>query len=84
MRGYFSNGFRGFMFKGKSLLEYTNKHKNVFLTNIKRMTKEKILLLFSNCNKCGSEDKKIFKDEESIEILKALGLITNIEEYQKI
>ena len=80
MRGYFCNGFRDFMLKGKSLLEYTN----VFLTNIKRMTKEKILLLFSNCNKCGSEDKKIFKDEESIEILKALGLITNIEEYQKI
>ena len=35
MWGYFSNGFRDFMFKGKSLLEYTN----VFLTNIKRMTK---------------------------------------------
>ena len=35
MRGYFSNGFRDFMFKGKSLLEYTN----VFLTNIKRMAK---------------------------------------------
>ena len=27
---------------------------------------------------------KIFKEEESIEILKILGLITNIEEYQKI
>ena len=26
---------------------------------------------------------KIFKEEESIEILKILGLITNIEEYQK-
>ena len=28
--------------------------------------------------------KKIFKQEESIEILKVLGLINNIEEYQKI
>ena len=28
--------------------------------------------------------KKIFKEEESIEILKILGLINNIEEYQKI
>ena len=28
--------------------------------------------------------KKIFKEEESIEILKILGLITNIDEYQKL
>ena len=28
--------------------------------------------------------KKIFKEEDSIETLKILGLITNIEEYQKI
>ena len=28
--------------------------------------------------------KKIFKKEESVEILKILGLINNIEEYQKI
>ena len=27
--------------------------------------------------------KKVFKEEEPIEILKFLGLITNIEEYQK-
>ena len=44
------------------------------------------------CNKClsivyskyGNEYDKIFKEEESIEMLKLLGLITNIEEYQKI
>ena len=28
--------------------------------------------------------KKIFKEEESIEILKVLAFINNIEEYQKI
>ena len=28
--------------------------------------------------------KTIFKDEESIQILKILGLINNTEEYQKI
>ena len=28
--------------------------------------------------------KKVFKEEESIEILKILGLITNKEEYQKL
>ena len=28
--------------------------------------------------------KKIFKEEESIEILKIFGLINNIEDYQKV
>ena len=44
----------------------------------------KTLLLFSICNKCANEDEKIFKEEELIEILKMLGSITNIKEYQKI
>ena len=35
-------------------------------------------------SKCGHEYKKIFKEEDSIKILKILGLITNIEEYQKL
>ena len=34
-------------------------------------------------NKCGNEPKKFFK-EDSIEILKILALITNVEEYQKL
>ena len=34
--------------------------------------------------KCGHECENIFKEEESIEILKILGLLNNIEEYQKI
>ena len=29
------------------------------------------------------EDEKIFKEEESIEILRSLGLIIQIEKYQK-
>ena len=28
--------------------------------------------------------KKVFKEQESIEILKIIGLINNIEEYQEI
>ena len=28
--------------------------------------------------------KKIFKEEESIEVLKTLSLVKNVEEYQKI
>ena len=35
-------------------------------------------------SKSGYEYAKIFKEEKSIEILKILGLINNIEKYQKI
>ena len=38
----------------------------------------KTLLLFSICNKCGRENEKVFKEEESIEILKFFGLIEYI------
>ena len=44
----------------------------------------KILLLYIVRNKCRSEDKQLFMEEESIEILKSRCLITNIEAYQKI
>ena len=49
--------------------------------------KKKIALFFFFfffCSKCGSEYKTIFKEEESVEISKVLGLITIIEKYQKI
>ena len=39
------------------------------------------LLIWS---KCGSKYEKIFKEEESIKILKNLDLINNTEQYQKI
>ena len=39
---------------------------------------QKTLLLSRICNKCGTEDEKIFKEDESIEILKILGLFGNI------
>ena len=45
--------------------------------------KKKTLSLSTVYSKCGHEYEKIFK-EGSIEILKILGLINNIEEYQKI
>ena len=44
---------------------------------------KKILSLSIVYSKCGHEYEKIFKEEESVEILKILGLINNIEEYQK-
>ena len=39
---------------------------------------EKTLVLSIICSKCKNEDEKIFKEEESIEILKILVLIYNI------
>ena len=44
----------------------------------------KILVLSIICSKYKNEDEKIFKEKESIEILKVLGLINNIEKYQNI
>ena len=39
---------------------------------------EKTLALSIICSKCKKEDEKLFKEEESIEILKIIGLIENI------
>ena len=39
---------------------------------------EKILVLSIICSKCKNGDEKILKEEESIEILKIIGLIENI------
>ena len=36
------------------------------------------------CSKCKNEHEKIFKEEESTEILKIIGLINSIEKYQNI
>ena len=56
----------------------------------KKVIKPKILYISyislpisSICNKCWSEDEKIFIEEESFEILQIIGLINYIE-YQKI
>ena len=39
---------------------------------------ENTLVLSTICNNCKNEDEKLFKEEESIAILKILGLIGNI------
>ena len=39
---------------------------------------EKTLVLSFIWSKCKNEDEKIFKEEDSIEMLKVLGLIENI------
>ena len=68
--------------------------KNIYCTKCKKYKEfkkpkvlhicDKILLLSSICNKCGSEDEQMFMEKESNEILKILSLIDNLEEYQKI
>ena len=44
---------------------------------------EKTLVVSIICSKSENKDEKIFKGEESIEMLKILELINNTEEYQK-
>ena len=64
----------------------------MFAINIENLKKlkyhiyffKKILSLSIVYSKCGDEYEKIFKEEESIEILKILGLINNIEEHNRI
>ena len=56
------------------------KFKNPKTSNI--FEKKKYFFLSIICSKCGNEDEKIFKEEESIVILKTLRLIINIEKYQ--
>ena len=44
---------------------------------------EKTLVLSIICNKCGNEDEKIVKEEESVDILKTLGFNKYIELLEK-
>ena len=62
---------------------YCNKYRKLEKTKRSYIFK-KTLSLSIVYHKCGHEYKKIFKEEESVEILKILGFINNIEEYQKI
>ena len=58
--------------------------RNVYFIKCKKIIKLKIsyfcykaLFPSSICKECRSEDEKIFMEQESIEIIKILGLITN-------
>ena len=55
------------------IFSYYRKSKNLRIYIF-----EKRLVLSIICSKCENEDEKIFKKEESIEILKMIGLIKNI------
>ena len=55
----------------------------VSIENLK-ILKYHTLFLSIICSKCKNEDEKIFKEKDSIQILKVLDLINYVEEYQKI
>ena len=53
------------------------KYKNFEKPKVSYML-EKTLVLSTICSKCKNEDKKIVKEEETIEISKIIGLVENI------
>ena len=42
------------------------------------------LVISVNCSKCKNKDDKLFKKKESIEILKSLGLIENVNSFKNM
>ena len=54
------------------------------MKNLKYHISRKKLVLSIICSKCENEDEKLLKEEESIEILKILGLIENNNYFKNI
>ena len=53
------------------------KYRKLKTPKISYLSEKKIVLSVI-CSKCMKKDEKLFKEEESIEMLKMLGLIENI------
>ena len=78
------NNIEIFLIESKLVKMYCNvckKYRKSQTTKISYIFKK--LSLSIVYSKYGHENEKIFKEEELIEILKILGLINNMEEYQK-
>ena len=69
--------------KSKCIAIFAIKIENLKKTKITYFFR-KTLGLFIVYSKCDHGYQKIFKEDKSIEILKNLDLINNIEVYQKI
>ena len=54
------------------MLHYLRKYRTFEKTKISYLL-EKAIFLSVICSKCKNENEKLFKEEESIEILKVLG-----------
>ena len=85
MYGYFCIGCIDFLLKVRMRKIYCTKCKKY-----KEFKKPKISYFFdktfflsSICNKCRSEDEKIFKEEGSMEIQNILGSINNIKNTKR-
>ena len=61
----------------------SNKYRNFKKPKTSHLLQKETLVFSITCSKYKNQDEKIFKEEQSIEILKTLGLINNIEEYRK-
>ena len=82
LKNSFCNRFIKMLRWEKSIALSAKKFKELKKLKISYIRYE-TLALSSICNDCGSEDEKIYTEEASIEMLKILGLINNIDEYQK-
>ena len=76
---YFQNNLNKLKYIVMLAINIENLKKLKYHTFLK-----KTLSLSIVYSKCGHEYQKIFKEKESIEILKIHGLINNIEKYQKL
>ena len=61
-----------------------SKYRKTEKPKMSYLIKKKKIVPSIFCSKYKNEEQKIFREEESIEILKILDLINNIEKYQKI
>ena len=61
-----------------------SKYRKIEKPKMSYLIKKKKIVPSIFCSKYKNEEQKIFREEESIEILKILDLINNIEKYQKI
>ena len=75
------------MINNTKIFSITKKMKKLYRVicgNYRKFEKPKLSYLLEKtvlsiiCTKCKNKDEKIFKEEDSIEILKILGLIENI------
>ena len=56
-----------------------NKYRKLERPNISYIL-DKILVFSIIFDKCGNNNEKLFKEEESIEIIKSFGLINNMND----
>ena len=64
--------------KNDKIFSTTQKMEKLYCVICSKCRKLKTLVPYIICSKCKNEDKKLFKEEESIEVLKIIGIIEDI------